>query len=195
MRHALGVILLLAVGSAQAAAVIGESNLVGTGDLTVIEYDNGQHFEFLDLDLTTNYTYASALAEYGGYGFYVADENDVSQLFSAFDINYDFTPGSVTSIGGSLLDNRELFIGYLGETAPNASAGAYNESSALSSGPYFCVSTDGCGPVVFTNDSNFIPTSVIGITLVRAAVPIPAAVWLFGSALVGLGWLRRKQTV
>jgi hypothetical protein len=23
-------------------------------------------------------------------------------------------------------------------------------------------------------------------------VPVPAAVWLFGSALAGLGWLRRK---
>jgi hypothetical protein len=28
-----------------------------------------------------------------------------------------------------------------------------------------------------------------------SAVPIPAAVWLLGSALAGLGWLRRKQTV
>ena len=27
------------------------------------------------------------------------------------------------------------------------------------------------------------------------AVPIPAAAWLFGSALAGLGWIRRKQTV
>lgn len=26
-------------------------------------------------------------------------------------------------------------------------------------------------------------------------VPVPAAVWLFGSALAGLGWMRRKQTV
>ena len=26
------------------------------------------------------------------------------------------------------------------------------------------------------------------------AVPIPAAVWLFSSALAGLGWMRRKQT-
>ena len=26
-------------------------------------------------------------------------------------------------------------------------------------------------------------------------VPIPAAVWLFGSALAGLGWMRRKQAV
>jgi hypothetical protein len=25
-------------------------------------------------------------------------------------------------------------------------------------------------------------------------VPIPAAVWLFGSALAGLGWMRRKQS-
>lgn len=30
--------------------------------------------------------------------------------------------------------------------------------------------------------------------IVVSAVPIPAAVWLFGSALAGLGWLRRKQT-
>jgi hypothetical protein len=26
------------------------------------------------------------------------------------------------------------------------------------------------------------------------AVPVPAAVWLFGSALAGLGWQRRKKT-
>ena len=31
--------------------------------------------------------------------------------------------------------------------------------------------------------------------VVSNVVPIPAAVWLFGSALAGLGWLRRKQTV
>jgi len=34
-----------------------------------------------------------------------------------------------------------------------------------------------------------------GGTLVGSAVPIPAAVWLFGSALAGLGWMRRKQTI
>jgi hypothetical protein len=27
-----------------------------------------------------------------------------------------------------------------------------------------------------------------------SAVPVPAAVWLFGSALAGLGWFRRRQT-
>lgn len=32
-----------------------------------------------------------------------------------------------------------------------------------------------------------------GDTITVNVVPIPAAVWLFGSALVGLGWMRRKQ--
>jgi hypothetical protein len=36
---------------------------------------------------------------------------------------------------------------------------------------------------------------VIDNIVVTSAVPIPATVWLFGSALAGLGWLRRKQTV
>jgi hypothetical protein len=32
-------------------------------------------------------------------------------------------------------------------------------------------------------------------SLTVSYVPVPAAVWLFGSALAGLGWMRRKQTV
>jgi hypothetical protein len=38
--------------------------------------------------------------------------------------------------------------------------------------------------------ATFVVPSVDNITL--QAVPVPAAVWLFGSALVGLGWFRRK---
>jgi hypothetical protein len=35
--------------------------------------------------------------------------------------------------------------------------------------------------------------SAAPVTWTVSAVPIPAAVWLFGSALAGLGWLRRKS--
>ena len=31
-----------------------------------------------------------------------------------------------------------------------------------------------------------------GDSVTLSIVPIPAAVWLFGSALAGLGWMRRK---
>jgi len=34
-----------------------------------------------------------------------------------------------------------------------------------------------------------------GGTLVGTVVPVPAAVWLFSSALAGLGWVKRKRTV
>lgn len=34
-----------------------------------------------------------------------------------------------------------------------------------------------------------------GGTISGSVVPIPAAAWLFGSALAGLGWIRKKQTI
>jgi len=39
---------------------------------------------------------------------------------------------------------------------------------------------------------NLTTAERIGPNFLVTAVPIPAAVWLFGSALAGLGWLRRK---
>jgi hypothetical protein len=50
----------------------------------------------------------------------------------------------------------------------------------------------------FCGDLNCFTTAEPRRSLVAgqiSSVPVPAAVWLFGSALVGLGWLRRKQTV
>jgi hypothetical protein len=34
-----------------------------------------------------------------------------------------------------------------------------------------------------------------GVWVSSSVVPVPAAAWLFGSALAGLGWMRRKHTV
>jgi hypothetical protein len=50
-----------------------------------------------------------------------------------------------------------------------------------------------------TNDACTGGRSSAGVYLVSgylssSAVPIPAAVWLFGSALAGLGWMRRKKS-
>jgi len=42
--------------------------------------------------------------------------------------------------------------------------------------------------------TTFSPSRSI-ISGYATTVPIPAAVWLFGSALAGLGWIRRKQAI
>jgi hypothetical protein len=54
-------------------------------------------------------------------------------------------------------------------------------------------------PVLFTDivsltieNSSSTLLSLDNITV--STVPIPAAVWLFGSALAGLGWMRRRKT-
>ena len=50
----------------------------------------------------------------------------------------------------------------------------------------------GC-TVINGNDMND-GTPLFRASFPSSVVPIPAAVWLFGSALAGLGWMRRKQT-
>ena len=47
--------------------------------------------------------------------------------------------------------------------------------------------------VVF--DVSLLGNSLSMDNMVVTTVPVPAAVWLFGSALAGLGWIRRKQAV
>jgi hypothetical protein len=55
----------------------------------------------------------------------------------------------------------------------------------------FSAAWSGLSSITFQADAGIIALDNLEVT----AVPIPAAVWLFGSALAGLGWMRRKQTV
>jgi hypothetical protein len=54
------------------------------------------------------------------------------------------------------------------------------------SGEIICDFLEGCGGLT----DNYI--SIIGGTMTGSVVPVPAAVWLFGSGLGLLGWFRRK---
>ena len=51
----------------------------------------------------------------------------------------------------------------------------------------------GLSSLSITVDNTAYPSQLMIDNIVINAVPIPAAAWLFGSALAGLGWLRRKQ--
>jgi len=85
---------------------------------------------------------------------------------------------------------------YLGvQTALSVSAGyvsgsILDVSSAVWAGQTFATLGMTPGTYVWTLPSADTVTLNVG----SAAVPVPAAVWLFGSALGLLGWMRRRQS-
>jgi len=81
----------------------------------------------------------------------------------------------------------------LGTTAQGDNLYVYDDLSVLGQGDWlnlvsfsYSVSIPGGTPV---------PAIIDIDNIVVTAVPIPAAAWLFGSALAGLGWFRRRQSV
>jgi hypothetical protein len=115
--------------------------------------------------------------------------------------------------------NTPSFIDVIGDTKSMRFQGVYMTSAWVNQSVYFIGYSDGV-QLVQSSLYDLTPTSPSWIELnwsgidrlsIHASgqddghwvmdnfsysvVPIPAAVWLFGSALAGLGWLRRKQTV
>ena len=111
--------------------------------------------------------------------------------------NYNFggnaTNESTTTWGPGTAFSRTIG-GDDGNIGPQQSLSQYDGMS----------SSNVCGAPC-TNDGSWNGTTLVmsnassavagyGITLVKqAAIPVPAAVWLFGSALGLLGWVRRKS--
>jgi DNA-binding beta-propeller fold protein YncE len=102
--------------------------------------------------------------------------------------------GCAASLGSLNWANNQLHA-VMGVHAPSPGTGM--PAGSLSDGQYLVTinTTTGIGNVgaELTRDGQSI---VGGISVVMTTVvPVPAAAWLFGSALAGLGWLGRKQSV
>jgi len=50
------------------------------------------------------------------------------------------------------------------------------------------------GVTIYRDSNEGNPMYIDNLTVNSAFIPIPAAFWLFGSALAGLGWIKRKQS-
>jgi len=119
-------------------------------------------------------------SEFGSYvlGLVADAENSLSMASGvSFDlISWDVRIGIVDMTVTGFLES-----GGTVSTTISSTSGAletYNFSSAWT----------GLTSVQFTvGDFDVLDNVVI------SAVPLPAAVWLFGSALAGLGWIRRKR--
>jgi hypothetical protein len=112
-------------------------------------------------------------------------------------INLLWLPWNEVMVASSLCTSMDvLFVTgsgeLLGTTAQGDNLYVYDDLSVLGQGDWlnlvsfsYSVSMPGGVPVPAILDVH---------NIVVTAVPIPAAVWLFGSGLAGLGWFRRKTS-
>lgn len=178
-------LLLCFIGSAQAAAVTWTLDDVVIGNLlpdSSMEYSS----------LTGSFVYDT-------------DTNVYSDIFIQSE------PGNY--FGGTTTYSEDAYTSWKPSAVESpSSAGvtlnAYSAAASLC--PDICdmvltmefaaTLTNSGGTIALSGHESIVGQSwglVTGRSIVSgsvSAVPVPAAVWLFGSALAGLGWLRRKQT-
>jgi hypothetical protein len=184
--------MLLVTSAVNATTVTIDFENVSSGDLTPLYLpgpgDDGSKtfqtdgFTFnLNGGLTetpeNNYVYGSKIQQLFTPDAYVDMRRTDGQAFSLHDVDiFACEPNCLIwgaiSIGGVV------------------STFSTDNTADLGSGDWLNVTY-----VSFGNELEFGPSVAVDNIVVGAAVPIPAAVWLFGSALAGLGWMRRKQTV
>jgi len=173
-------------GSAYAALVDNGNSMI----------DNGTGLEWLDLTETQGISYNAALATtYVTVDGYVhATTAQVTTLFTnAGFLTTDNTNNSANDPAANLL------LDYLGCTqfcgTVNATGRGFADWTSVgwTTRPNYHTSGLGAGAAttsLLSSNLDLVDTTA-GHFLVRA-VPVPAAVWLFGSALGLLGWARRK---
>jgi hypothetical protein len=127
---------------------------------------------FSDVDITT--TAGSVLSD-AVYGFSHTFVSSGGQSFSSL-VTYGTTLAQFDSAEGDLTGTQSLqFV--IGGLLTNQGG-----SIIISDTEEVACTNSNCGTTA---------ASRVMVTGYITAVPIPAAVWLFGSALAGLGWLRR----
>jgi hypothetical protein len=196
MHRAMCLALLLIGGSAQAA-------LINYG---LFSTDTDSSLDWLHLDQTDGMTMSVALAANSGwrYADYAEIENLYATVFPGIpnpaDLGYTNIYGNspqqqvssanfldnfgVTGIQGSLVKSQGLYFGE-GDAVFLLGVQIYTGQYAQGYSHIYMDYTE----YGYSNPSFSYPEA--GTFLVRAtAVPVPTAVWLFGSALAMLGWLR-----
>ena len=171
MKKLIPLILLLGYGSVQAAVVTWTVNgtFVDGGTMTgTFDYDADSNMYSNISITTTNYAPACCGAQFGG-------TYTTPFTFGSLDESHFFAETNA-SVGGNFLILQLDFLSDL------TNAGGVVNIDVNSNNSIEIVTS-------FEAIRNLMPGATV------SAVPIPAAVWLFGSALAGLGWLRRKQDV
>lgn len=203
--------MLIMTGSAQAAVVdIAQNGGFETGDFTGwAQYPSGGTTQTITTTNPAGGTYAANLNIPAGAGAV----NNVLKQERLLDGTGLLSEGDVISYSfdarGTALDGGVLFLENFCETAGPLCGQDLTVINTTSNWQTFTGNfTLGAAPAGFTVDAYTMQfAAVCGaaatceadyyfdnvvITADIAPIPVPAAVWLFGSALGMLGWMRRR---
>jgi hypothetical protein len=188
--------------------------LVDNGSFTT---DTGTGLDWLDITESDDMLMAESLVAFPDWRY--ATNSEVEGLFGKlftgyYDSNANGYCSSWSSSGchADQYQDTSNFISLMGEHLDNdlyCYTGLYFDEDNEARGMGGCLFADGTfrSEVYgmeylgnyrrYVDEDSYSPIRSVsyGALLVRTtAVPIPAAVWLFGSALAGLGWMRRKKS-
>jgi hypothetical protein len=187
MRNALGLILLFSLGSAQAAPVT-----IDFEEFAVGYYDSLTSGDYvMDASYSCDSSQAPLCAAQvtSEKTFRIYGEPNFFPVFADFNMK--------RSDGGAFaVHSMDSILGYGGDRIHGTTAaGDFISGDVVDLGQ-----GDWLNLVKFRYRISYpsatpVPAIIEIDNIVVSAVPIPAAVWLFGSALAGLGWMRRRKTV
>jgi hypothetical protein len=169
---------LLMLSGAQAATVVIDFDGATSGGLLTTDYvEDGFTMESIS----------------GHYDIWASGGTGGSQ-YLGLDVTLEDPPSSVVEFTGGIFDLLSLDVLYepgLGESQfITSSAGGSMSLETLGIQNF---SGSGWTDLTWIRLSNNIEIGGPGFdTLTLNTVPVPAAIWLFGSALGLLGWMRRK---
>lgn len=193
-------------------AALMNIDLINEGDQLII-WDTDSNLEWLSLDATKNRSIDSLISGTSGpdyigeYGFHFAGQSELGVLWN--NAGVPVYTGGLTSTYTSAITELISFLGtpsplYSGTTIVGESlTGIYNVNQGGCSDGFHQTATLS---ILFSglSSSNAISTSCYnndlagtskGKYLLRTSpIPIPAAIWLFGSGLIALIRLTRRKT-
>jgi hypothetical protein len=214
-------VLMFVAGSAQAASIVanpGSANpgsvYTGAQDITAA-FDLSYSADIGDMTSNTSTTaghvtidaMAGNVSGYNWYSFTILENLADPAALSTVVLDVDYgrgangnDPGSVDlliglydSIGDVVMSNNNALLIY-GQDGSIADQDSYIETT-LAAGTYY-IAVGSTGTKFADNWSisgNANSQLELGDTyMLQVSIPIPAAVWLFGSALGFLGWMRRR---
>lgn len=207
-RCLLGTLLGLTSISFNSYAALNSMDWKAAGD-ELLTYDNVTNLYWLDLSETYGIAYNDVVPELaagGDYeGFRYASNAEVIALWANFSI--DLSAGAATSSPGYDV-NIENVSSYLGNNWNTYASWDYPfgvsgiTADASSSGRYAlgATQTDWAFNEYHVAGSRFLPDSLTGIApygsylVMGTAVPVPAAIWLMASGLLGMIGVARSKS-